>query len=57
VTMTGLGLDNEFIDQLYIPFRNTCNYSAIVYLHTLQFTVTHTVVFSVFTSRILATDL
>jgi hypothetical protein len=32
-------------------------YNAIADLHTLQFTVTHTLVFSVFTSRILAMDL
>jgi hypothetical protein len=31
-------------------------YSAIADLHTLQFTVTHAIGFSVFTSRILATD-
>jgi hypothetical protein len=34
----------------------TGKYSAIADLQTLQFTVTHTPVFSVFTSRILATD-
>jgi hypothetical protein len=33
------------------------NYSAIADLHTLQFTVTQELDFSVFTSRILATDL
>jgi hypothetical protein len=32
-------------------------YSAIADLHTLQFTVRHTVGFSVFSSRALATDL
>jgi hypothetical protein len=32
-------------------------YSAITDLHTLQFTVTHALGFSVFTNRILATDL
>jgi hypothetical protein len=31
----------EFIDCLYTPFRTTHNYSSIVALHTLQFTVTH----------------
>jgi hypothetical protein len=36
--------------------RNYKKYSAIADLHTLQFTVTHTVRFSVFTSPILATD-
>jgi hypothetical protein len=34
----------------------TDKYSAIAILHTLQFTVTHALGFSVFTSRILATD-
>jgi hypothetical protein len=34
----------------------TGNYSAITDLHTSQFIVTHTLGFSVFTSRILATD-
>jgi hypothetical protein len=33
------------------------NYSAIAIQHTLQFIVTHALGFSVFTSRILATDL
>jgi hypothetical protein len=40
-----------------IPPRTTINYSAIADLHTLLFTITHTLVFSVFTSCILATDL
>jgi hypothetical protein len=35
----------------------TGNYSAVADLHISQFTVTHTLVFSIFTSRILATDL
>jgi hypothetical protein len=35
----------------------TLNYNAIADLHNVQFTVTHAVGFSVFTSRILATDL
>jgi hypothetical protein len=35
----------------------TDNYSAIADLHTFQATVTHALRFSVFTSRILATDL
>jgi hypothetical protein len=35
---------------------STGNYNAISILHTLQFTVTHALGFSVFTSRILATD-
>jgi hypothetical protein len=45
---TGFGLDD------YIDYRQ---YSAIADLHTLQFTATHALSFSVFTSRILATDL
>jgi hypothetical protein len=44
-----------FIDTLYTPLRATINYNAIADLHTLQSTVTHTLVFSVFTSCILAT--
>jgi hypothetical protein len=46
-----------FIDTLYTPVGTTINYSAIADLHTLQFTVTHALGYSVFTSRILATDL
>jgi hypothetical protein len=45
-----------FIDALYTQLGTTGNYSAIAYLHTLEFTVTHTLGFSIFTSRILATD-
>jgi hypothetical protein len=45
-----------FIDTLYTPLGTTGNYSALAIPHTLQFTVTHTLGFSVFTSRILATD-
>jgi hypothetical protein len=45
-----------FIDTLYTVFGTTGNYSAVTHLHTLQFTDTHVVGFSVFTSRILATD-
>jgi hypothetical protein len=53
------GLDRMigFIGTLYVSLRSTLKYSAIADLHTLQFTVTHTLVSSVFTSRILATDL
>jgi hypothetical protein len=40
-----------FIDTFY-----TGNYSAAADLHTLQFTVTHTLGFSVFNSHILLTD-
>jgi hypothetical protein len=53
----GYELVHGFIDHLYTPLKTTSNYSAIADLHTLQFTVTHTLGFSVFTSRILATDL
>jgi hypothetical protein len=45
-----------FIDTLYTPVRITSNYSAIADLHTLQFTVTYALGFSVFTSRTLETD-
>jgi hypothetical protein len=37
--------------------RNYRQYSPVDILHTFQFTVTHTLGFSVFTSRILVTDL
>jgi hypothetical protein len=37
--------------------RNYRQYSTIAVLHTFHFTVTHALEFSVFTSRILATDL
>jgi hypothetical protein len=46
-----------FIDTLYTQLGTTDNYSAIAILHTLHFTVAHALGFSVFTSRILATDL
>jgi hypothetical protein len=46
----------EFIVLIHST-RNYKQYNAFADVHTLQFTVTHTVVFSVFTSRILATDL
>jgi hypothetical protein len=48
----------ECLDLLHLHTQlvTTINYSAIVNLHILQFTLTHTLVFSVFTSRILATD-
>jgi hypothetical protein len=43
---------------LYIhTFRDYRQYNAITILQNLQFTVTHTLRFSVFISRILATDL
>jgi hypothetical protein len=46
-----------FIDTLYTVLGATSYYSATPELHTIQFTVTHILGFSVFTSRILATDL
>jgi hypothetical protein len=42
---------------IHSQLRTTGNTSTIAILHTLQFTVTHVLGFSVFTSRILATDL
>jgi hypothetical protein len=45
-----------FADTLYTVLGTTGNNSAIADLHTLQFTVTHALGFSVFTSRILVTD-
>jgi hypothetical protein len=45
-----------FIDTLHTT-RDYRQYSAIADLHTLQFTATHALGFTVFTSRILATDL
>jgi hypothetical protein len=44
-----------FIDTLYIPLGTTSNYSAIA-IFTLYSSLLHTLVSSVFTSRILATD-
>jgi hypothetical protein len=55
VLWTGIGLIG-IIDTLYNKLKTTRNYSAIADLHTLQFTVTHALVFSAFTNRILATD-
>jgi hypothetical protein len=46
-----------FIHTFYTQLGTTGNYSAIIHLRNLQFTVTHALGFSVFTSRILATDL
>jgi hypothetical protein len=47
-----------FIDTLYThATQDYKQYSAIADLHNLQFTVTHTLGFSVFISHILATDL
>jgi hypothetical protein len=46
-----------FIDTLYTALGTTDNYSSITILHTFQLTAAHALVFSAFTSRILATDL
>jgi hypothetical protein len=45
-----------FINTLYTQLGTTGNYSAIADLRTSQFTVARAQGFSVFTSRILATD-
>jgi hypothetical protein len=55
---TGFGLDDWLYWTLYIhTVRDYRQYSAIVDLHTLQFTFTHPIGFSVFKCHILATDL
>jgi hypothetical protein len=54
---TGFGLDDWIYWYLMRSTRNYRQYSAIAILHTSQFTVTHALGFSVFISRILATDL
>jgi hypothetical protein len=54
---TGIGLDDWIYWHLIHTTRIYRQYSAISDLHTLQFTVTHALGSSVFTSRILATDL
>jgi hypothetical protein len=54
---TGSGLDDWIYWHLIHTTRDYMQYSAIVDLHPLQFTLTHALEFSVFTSRILATDL
>jgi hypothetical protein len=48
---------NGFIDTVYTTFGTTGNYSANTDLHTLQFNVAYALRLSVFTSRVLATDL
>jgi hypothetical protein len=52
-----LGWKIGFIDTLYIELGTTGNYSLTADLHTLQFSVTHALGFSVFNIRILVTDL
>jgi hypothetical protein len=55
---TGFGLDDFIYCILYIhTVRDPRQYSAIAILHTFQFTAAHALRFTVFTSRILATDL
>jgi hypothetical protein len=55
---TGFGLDDWISCTLYIhTVPDYRQYRAIFDLHTSQFTVAHALGFSVFTSRILATDL
>jgi hypothetical protein len=46
-----------FIDTLFTQLGTTGNYSAIVILHTSEFTASNTLGFSAFTNRIQATDL
>jgi hypothetical protein len=52
----GLDWTIGFINTLYNQLVLNKKYSAIADLHNLQFTVTHALGFSVFTSRILATE-
>jgi heme-binding NEAT domain protein len=52
---TGFGLD--LLHLKHSQLESTGNHSAIAILHTFQFTVPHALEFSVFSSRILATDL
>jgi hypothetical protein len=51
---TGTEMDDCISGHLILTTRD---YSAIADVHTLQYTVTHTLGFSVFISRILATNL
>jgi hypothetical protein len=52
------GFWTGFIDTYtFTQFRTAGNFSAIAILHTFQLTVVHALGFSVFTSRVLATDL
>jgi hypothetical protein len=54
---TGFGLDDWIYSHVIHTTQDYRQYSAIADLHTLQFTVTHALRFSVFTRRFLATDL
>jgi hypothetical protein len=53
----GLGLDVWIYCKLYSYIHRIREYSAIAIPHNFQFTVTHALGFSVFSRRILATDL
>jgi hypothetical protein len=54
----GFGLDDWIYRTFYIHIvRDHRQYRAIAILHTFQFTVARALGFSIFTSRILATDL
>jgi hypothetical protein len=54
----GFGLDDWIYWTLFIhTVQDYRQYSAIAILHPFQFTVTHALGFSVFTSRILAVDI
>jgi hypothetical protein len=55
--VTGSGLDDWIYWHRIHSTRNYRQYGAVAILHTLQFTITHALGFSVSTSRILATDL
>jgi hypothetical protein len=58
VGVTGFVLDDWICCTLYIhTTRDYRRYSGTAILHTLQFTVTRALGYSVVTSRILATDL
>jgi hypothetical protein len=54
---TGSGSDEWIYCTLYTTPRNYRQYSPTAILHSLQFTVPHALGFSVFTSRILVTNL
>jgi hypothetical protein len=53
----GMNWTTGFIGILYTPLVNTGNYSHTADLHPLQLIAAYSLGFSVFTSRILATDL
>jgi hypothetical protein len=47
----------RFIDRIHLQLGTTRNYNAIADLYSLELTVIHALMFSVFTGRILVTDL